>query len=615
MNENQAVVYPQDGISGDQHLDIIAPDQATTLDELFRERVRRSADRVAFTEFNPDSGSWVDFTWADMAAQVKRWQIAISDLNPDKGDRIAIHIPNGIHWVACDQACLRLGLVVVPLYVDDRPDNASYVLEHSGASVLVTKSLDMWRQIEQCDETLPRLKTVVVVTATEPLPQNVYFLNEWLPRVGAHLERGLSDPGDLASIVYTSGTTGRPKGVMLSHRNMLSNAYASLRSVPVRPDDVALSFLPLSHTFERTIGYYVGIMAGCRAVYNRSIRFIVEDLQIHQPTTLISVPRVFERFYSRMMQSISSSSKVKKTLLEKTLELGWRKFQYEQKVTNWFPSLLLWPLLDKFVASKVRELTGGRLRFAIIGGAPLSYDVAKFFASIGIPLIQGYGLTESSPVISVNTEAGNRLDTIGLPLRGVEVCIGDDDELLARGGNIMLGYWQNEEATAGTMTDDGWLKTGDKACFDDGYLKIIGRLKDILVLANGEKVPPADMEQALVSNSLVSQVMIVGEGKPYLSALLVLESQAWKAFCKTNGLADHVDLNDEKVEELILAQLAKNLKEFPGYAQIRRVHSAWTEWTMEDGLVTPTLKIKRPKVAERFATEIEGLYEGHRVFS
>jgi long-chain acyl-CoA synthetase len=615
MNENQAVVYPQDGISGDQHLDIIAPDQATTLDELFRERVRRSADRVAFTEFNPDSDSWVDFTWADMAAQVKRWQIAISDLNPDKGDRIAIHIPNGIHWVACDQACLRLGLVVVPLYVDDRPDNASYVLEHSGASVLVTKSLDMWRQIEQCDETLPRLKTVVVVTATEPLPQNVYFLNEWLPRVGAHLERGLSDPGDLASIVYTSGTTGRPKGVMLSHRNMLSNAYASLRSVPVRPDDVALSFLPLSHTFERTIGYYVGIMAGCRAVYNRSIRFIVEDLQIHQPTTLISVPRVFERFYSRMMQSISSSSKLKKILLEKTLELGWRKFQYEQKVTNWFPSLLLWPLLDKFVASKVRELTGGRLRFAIIGGAPLSYDVAKFFASIGIPLIQGYGLTESSPVISVNTEAGNRLDTIGLPLRGVEVCIGDDDELLARGGNIMLGYWQNEEATAGTMTDDGWLKTGDKACFDDGYLKIIGRLKDILVLANGEKVPPADMEQALVSNSLVSQVMIVGEGKPYLSALLVLESQAWKAFCKTNGLADDIDLNDEKVEELILAQLAKNLKEFPGYAQIRRVHSTWTEWTMEDGLVTPTLKIKRPKVAECFATEIEGLYEGHRVLS
>jgi len=615
MNENQAVVYPQDGISGNQHLDVIAMDHAATLDELFRERVRRSADRVAFTEYHSVSESWVDYTWADMAAEVERWQIAISDLNLDKGDRVAIHIPNGVHWVACDQACLRLGLVVVPLYVDDRPDNASYLLEHSGASVLITDSLEIWQKIEQCDETLARLKTVVVESATAVLPQSVYLLKEWLPKVGAHLERGMSDPDDLASIVYTSGTTGRPKGVMLSHKNMLSNAYAALRSVPVRPDDVALSFLPLSHTFERTIGYYLGIMAGARAVYNRSIKFIVEDLQIHQPTTLISVPRVFERFYSRIMQSVSESSRVKRFLFRKTIELGWRKFQYDQKITNWFPSLILWPLLDKLVAEKIRKLTGGKLRFAIIGGAPLPYDVAKLFASIGIPLIQGYGLTESSPVISVNTEAGNRLDTIGLPLRGVEVCIGDDDELLTRGDNIMLGYWQNEEATAGTMTDDGWLRTGDKACFDDGYLKIIGRLKDILVLANGEKVPPADMEQALVSNPLVSQVMIVGEGKPYLSALLVLEPQAWKVFCKTNGLAGDIDLNDERVEELILAQLANNLKEFPGYAQLRRVHSALTEWTAEDGLITPTLKLKRPKVSEHFATEIAGLYEGHRVFS
>ncbi|MBT5031169.1 MAG: long-chain fatty acid--CoA ligase [Proteobacteria bacterium] len=611
MNENQATVYPPDGISGNPHLDVIAPDQARTLDQLFRERVRRSADRVAYTEFDSSSKTWVDRTWAEMAEEVERWQIALNELNIEKGDRVAIHIPNGTLWVACDQACLRLGLVVVPLYVEDRADNASYVLENSGARVLVTETLKEWQAIEQCEETLVGLTTIVVLKAAKALPVNVHLLQEWLPAKGAHLERGLSEADDLASIVYTSGTTGRPKGVMLSHHNMLSNAYAGLRSVPIRPDDVALSFLPLSHTFERTIGYYVDIMAGCRTVYNRSVKKLLKDLQFHRPTTIIAVPRIFERFYSRVMQSIADGSSAKRFLFDWTVSVGWKRFQTMQGRASWSPALLLWPLLDKFVASKIRAILGGKLRFAVIGGAPLPYDVGRLFTSLGLPLMQGYGLTESSPVISVNTEEFNRLDTIGLPLRGVEVCIGEDDELLVRGDNIMLGYWQNDEATAATMTTDGWLKTGDKACFDEGFLKITGRLKDIMVLATGEKVPPADMEQALVSDPIVRQVMIVGEGKPYLSALLVLEPHAWKAFCRANKLASDVDLNEEKVEQLILGQLTDNLKEFPGYAQIRRIHSTLKKWGIEEDLITPTLKLKRLKVAERYAAEIEGLYEGH----
>ena len=571
---------------------------------------------MALTEYDRKDNEWLDYSWSDIATEVARWQVALNNAGLEKGDRVAIHMPNGTLWVACDQACLRLGLVVVPLYISDRADNASYVLEHSGASLLVIDNARNWLAIQQCEEPLSTLKTVVVCgaekksdTAAQKAKQEM--LEQWLPSEGAHMERGLAEPHDLASIVYTSGTTGRPKGVMLSHQNMLSNAYAALRSIPISPDDNAVSFLPLSHTFERTIGYYLGIMAGCRLAYNRSVKRLIEDLQFHRPSTLIAVPRIFERFYNRVMQSVNGSSGLRRYLFKLTVDTGWKRFEYQQGRGAWSLQLLLWPILDRLVAKKIRAIVGGRLRFAIIGGAPLPYDVARLFTALDLPLIQGYGLTESSPVISVNTRDRNRIETIGLPLRGVEVCIGEDDELLARGDNIMLGYWQNEEATRAALTEDGWLKTGDKACFDDGFLKIIGRLKDIIVLANGEKVPPADMEQALASNPLVSQVMVVGEGKPYLSALLVLEPDEWQALCEEHELDSEQDLTGERAEEIILSLLADNLKEFPGYAQLRRVHPMLGEWTMEEGLVTPTLKLKRPKIAGKFAGEIEHLYQGH----
>ena len=619
MPENQAKIYPPDGITGRTDVDIISPSDVHTLDEMFRERVRRSANKVAYTEYDEKFDDWLNYSWADIAAQVERWQVALQSSGLEKGDRIAIRLKNGIDWVICDQAALRLGLVVVPLYCADREDNVNYVLANSGSKLLFLDSEDEWEEIRDADgEGTTKLSNVKhVIVCQKPLLERankrVQYLHSWLPEVGEHLERGMAEPDDLASIVYTSGTTGKPKGVMLSHKNMLHNAYAGMRSVQLLPADTMLSFLPLSHTFERTIGYYSGMMSGVQTYYNRSIPELVDDLMIAKPSVMIAVPRIFERVNNKIFQGVTESSNLKKKLFYATMDAGWHRFEYEQGRAAWHPKLLWQPILDILVGKKIREKLGGNLRFAVVGGAPLSPAVAKTFISLGVLLLQGYGLTESSPVISVNTLESNQPDSIGLPLRGVDIAISEERELLVYGDNVMQGYWKNSKATKEVLSSDGWLHTGDQAALDDqGFLRIVGRLKDILVLANGEKIPPADMEVAISKDNLFEQVMVVGEGKPFLSALLVLNAEEWQKLQKEQKFtADN--LSSDRLQTLLLERVANRIEEFPGYAKIRKVVAIEDEWTVEEGLITPTLKVKRPKVLAKFSTEIESMYAGHGV--
>lgn len=619
MPENHAKFYPSDGITGRADVDIINPSDAQTLDEMFRERVRRSANKVAYTEYDQKFDDWLNYSWADIAMQVERWQVALQSAGLEKGDRVAIRLKNGIDWVICDQAALRLGLVVVPLYCDDREDSVNYVLSNSGAKLLFLDTEAEWEQIRDADgENTEKLTDITFVIVRQKFAKNhgnkrVNLVTEWLPETGEHLERGMAEPDDLASIVYTSGTTGKPKGVMLSHKNMLHNAYAGMRSVQLLPTDTMLSFLPLSHTFERTIGYYAGMMSGVQTYYNRSIPELVDDLLIAKPSVMIAVPRIFERVNNKIYQGVSESSEFKKKLFHIALDAGWHRFEYDQGRAKWHPKLLIQPLLDTLVGKKVRAKLGGNLRFAVVGGAPLSPSVAKTFISLGVLLLQGYGLTESSPVASVNTLEQNKPDSIGLPLRGVEVAISDDDELMLKGDNVMLGYWGNDKASKEVLTEDGWLHTGDQASIDEqGFIRIIGRLKDILVLANGEKLPPADMEAAISKDKLFEQVMVIGEGKSFLSALLVLNSDEWQKLQQKKGFTS-ADLTSEKMQAFLIDIVARRIEEFPGYAKIRKVVALENEWTVDDGLITPTLKVKRPKVLEHFSKEIAGMYKGHGI--
>lgn len=602
--------------SADQSTDVILPEQAQTLAGLLRERVRRSSDSVAYRQFNTQTRQWEDMRWGELGRMVARWQAAFAREGLERGDRVAVMLRNCREWVMFDQAALGMGLVVIPLYTDDRPESVAYILQNAGARLLLIGGEDHWERIAQVRDQLGFLVRIVCVTpvqdATDP---RLLSMDAWLPGPGDYalqVEDGIADA--LATIVYTSGTTGRPKGVMLSHRNILWNAYASQLKISVYPNDLFLSFLPLSHTFERTVGYYLPMMCGATVAYNRSVPELAEDLLVIRPTILVSVPRIFERVYNKIQAGLAEKSPLARRLFTSAVDIGWRRFECQQGRATRSTGMLLWPLLNRLVAAKVMAKLGGRLRFAVCGGAPLPPAVARLFIGLGLPLVQGYGLTETSPVLTANSIEDNQPFSVGTPLADVEVRIDTDDELLVRSPGVMLGYWDNAGATAEMIDAEGWLHTGDQARVDDqGHVFITGRLKEILVLANGEKIPPADMEMAIVMDPWFEQVMVIGDNRPFLSALIVFNVERWPLEAARLGIDPEAEdaLSDERVCAEVLRRVAERIREFPGYAQIRRVACYLEPWTVDAGLITPTLKLRRARVLERCRDDVERLYAGH----
>jgi long-chain acyl-CoA synthetase len=552
-----------------------------------------------------------------MGREVARWRQALVEEGLRTGDRVAIQLRNCPEWVMFDQAALSLGLVVVPLYTDDRADAIAYILEDAAVKLLLVQDSGRWNRMSSALMGLSQLQRVLLLESAsyvEPLggqAERVVEVAAWLPPEGAPLKQRKADPHSLASIVYTSGTTGRPKGVMLSHMNMLSIAHASLTVVECYRQDSFLSFLPLSHTLERTAGYYLPILAGASVAFARSIPQLAEDLQTIRPTAIIAVPRIFERVYARIHEQMRRRPLPVRLLFRMAVKIGLLDFERRMGRGHWSPALLLWPLLRRLVADQVLAKLGGRLRVAVSGGAALSPEIARLFLGLGLPMLQGYGLTEASPVISVNPLENIKPESVGVPLRGIQVRIGEDDELLVKTPGMMLGYWNNHAATVAVIDPQGWLHTGDQARIDeDGHIHITGRIKDILVLSNGEKIPPADMEMAIELDPLVEQVMVVGEGKPYLSALVVLNPDLWPELAEEYELdpAQLTSLLDGRLQSEILRRIKSALRDFPGYAKIRRVALELEPWTVENGLLTPTLKVKRRQVLTRHAATIESLY-------
>lgn len=595
----------------DHVIDVAA---ARTLDGLFRERVRRTPELVAYRYFDEATAAWASHTWADMNRHVARWQAALRSEALAPGDRVGVMLRNCPEWVMYDIAALGLGLVVVPLYPQDRAENIAYIVENAGCKVLLFDTEEQWRALGVMrDELRSVMRFVSLRRVNAPDEPRLKALSDWLPAQSGETEHLERDGKTLATIVYTSGTTGRPKGVMLSHLNILSNAHACLDGVMVvAGEDTFLSFLPLSHTFERTCAYYLTIMSGSTTAYARSIPQLAEDLQTIRPTVLVSVPRIYERVWSAIRAKLDEASPLRRKLFFFAVDTGYARFEHAQGRARWKASFLLWPILEKLVASKVLARLGGRMRAALSGGAALSPEISRVFIGLGLPVVQGYGMTEASPVICANRPADNVPASVGLPIPGVQVKLGENDALFATGPNVMLGYWNNPEATRQVISD-GWLNTGDTARIDDrGHVYITGRLKEIIVMSNGEKIAPGDVENAILRDALFEQVILLGEGKPYLSVIAVLNAEEWKRLASERGVVAGSDgLLGKNAQEAIVARIGAQLRTFPGYAQVRRAVATLEPWTLDNGLLTPTLKLKRAKVMEKFNAEIDAMYAGH----
>ena len=592
-----------------------------SLAALLRERVRLTPEREAYRQYDPTAERWVSHTWADIGGGVTAWRRALHAEGLAPGERVAILVGNSVEHVCMDQAALALGLVPVPMHVIDNPDSLAYVLGDSGAALLCVDTAERWAALAPLQARFPQLGRVVHLSG--PSAGGIACsLSEWLQR-GARAEapehaHDHDEADGLAAIVYTSGTTGRPKGVMLSHANVLANVRAVLAALPVFEHDVFLSFLPLSHTLERTAGYYLPMAAGASVVYARSVSRLMEDLIAVRPTVLISVPRIYERAHVALLAAIEGSA-IRRRLFDWTVRLGWRHF--ERTAASWRESVApaAWPertlhrALDARVGAPVRARFGGRVRAAVTGGAAIPPAVAHTFLALGVPLLQGYGMTESSPVVACNLPEDNDPASVGAPLPGVEVMLGEREELLVRGPNLMRGYWHRPEETERILDREGWLHTGDQARLAHGRVYLSGRIKDIIVTSTGEKIAPVDLESAITADGLFEQAMVIGEARPYLAALVVLERAAWERQAERLGLEprDPSSLTAEPAQSWALEHIGAAVRAWPAYARPRAVWLSLEPWTVSAGLLTPTLKLKRPAIEARLAAEIAALYRGH----
>ena len=594
--------------------------QASTLPDIFNARVALTPGLVAYRQYDARSQTWVDWTWAAVAAEVARWRRALVSERFPAGSRIATIMVSSVTYVCVDQAALSLGLAIVPLHPTDNPGNVGFILRDSEISALVIDNPEYWAQIAPEVTALASLKRIVIVSgapeAADPLvatDSRAVRADRWLGAAPPPEASGASvSPEMMSAIVYTSGTTGRPKGVMLSHRNVVSNVLSVMKRVRPSTDDVFLSFLPLSHTFERTAGYYLPIAAGSTVAYARSIALLGEDMRTVRPTVLISVPRVYERAYASIQTALNKQGPLARRLFDLTERMGWRRFMSSQASAPFRSPffLRLWPILDRLVAAKIRAEFGGRLRVAVSGGAPMPPAVSHRFLAMGIDVLQGYGMTETSPIVSANSPTRNDPATVGEPIEGVEVKIGSNDELMVRGPNVMMGYWRRQEETARVLEPDGWLHTGDQASLKDGVITIKGRIKDIIVTSTGEKISPSDLEQAITADPFFDQVMVIGERRPFIAALAVLNRSGVEQAArdlKIEGELSEV-LHSDQLRALALAKIGRAVVQFPKYATPREVWLTIEPWTVGAALITPTLKLKRQAIESAFAKEIERLY-------
>jgi len=558
--------------------------------------------------------------WFD---RIRDLSLGLSSLGVSAGDRVAIMSESRPEWLIADLAILSLGAVTVPVYSTLTAPQTRYIVKDAGARVAFVSTAGQLEKVQAVRHDLPLLEEIVsfepvdhpspAVLTLEAVAERGHgrLTGEW--GVGREFRDRAKEvkPGQLATIIYTSGTTGEPKGVMLSHHNLVSNMIAGHSVVPVNEEHIGLSFLPLSHAFERLVSY-VCLAEGVTIIYAESMETVGRDIVTVRPTVLTGVPRVYEKFEARILERGSALPQPRRTLFHWGVKVAMARGRVEAAGGRAGGLLgLEVALADRLVFSKIRENVGGRLRVLISGSAPLPVSVAEFFAGIGLPITEGYGLTETSPIISANPLNAPRLGTVGKPLPGVEVRIADDGEVLARGPNVMMGYYNKPEETAAVLKD-GWLHTGDVGSIDaDGYLSITDRKKDLIVTAGGKKIAPQPIEAALKRSPLVGECVVLGDRHRFASALIVPEFGALERRLKDLGRppGDREALVKRDDVLALYQEIVDALNsDLSQYERLKKFKLLPREFTIESGELTPTMKVKRKTVEQSRAREIEEIY-------
>jgi len=588
---------------------VVAEADAPTLAALYTERVRLTPDEIAFRHFEADAG-WQSCTWRELETRAERYAASFQRAGLSPGDRVGVHMMNQPDWFAIDWAVHQLGLVMVALYSDDTGASMARMLADSGARIAILKDIEDWNAVRQ-HHALADIETIVLHRGPGvPGQLRLQTLDVWLAE-GRPLPAARSAPSAMATIVYTSGATGTPRGVMLSHTNIISNVFACLRAIPLIDGDSRLSVLPLAHMFERTSGAYAAIAGGASTVFGRGASFIGEDLLLHRPTLMVAVPRVYEKLHSAIMVELAQATPARRALFRIAVATGQRARRPDltPMQSRWLPLGL-----TRRVGQSILDRLGGRLRVAISGGAALAPEISRTFVALGIPLLQGYGLSEASPVVSANRLDDNDPGSVGRVVDNVETRVGPGGELLVRGPSVMMGYWRDKGASEAAIDAAGWLHTGDKVSrLDTRRIYLTGRIKDLIVTATGEKAAPSDIESLLRQVPVVDQVMVVGEARPYLGALVVPEAKALGLLRKSLGIdsSDDSELARERLECAVQKLCSDMLREAPKNHQVRRIVLVPTPWTIASGLVTPSLKLKRTLIERACPDEVDRLYAGH----
>ncbi len=590
-----------------------------TLTELFLDSVRRYGTKRAALRHIED-GVWRDISHQDLARRVKLTAIGIRDLGIKPGEKIAILATNGPDWTVADFGCLMAGCPNVAVYPTLPAEQVEYIVAHSESVAIFVDDREQYDKIAATRNDLPNLRHVILFSG-EADTQGDLSLSDLMKKGQAaegqypnyESEALKADENDLATLIYTSGTTGRPKGVMLTHKNICSNIVAAVKMISVGPNESTLSFLPVCHSLERTAGHYLMFHRGVTINYAETIETVARDLIDVAPTVVIAVPRVYEKIFAKVLDQALSGGALKRRIFH------WARATAEAWADLALANLPVPTMLaakkkiaDRLVFSKLVARTGGRIKFFVSGAAPLSPEIAKFFFSAGLKIAEGYGLTETSPVVAVNPADAIRLGTVGPPIADIEVTIADDGEILVRGPNVMMGYFKDAEATAEAIDDDGWFHTGDIGNFDEkGYLMITDRKKDLIVTAGGKNIAPQPIENRIKLNKFISNVVMLGDKRRFPILLVVPEVEnvkIWAGERNMDGLSDAELINHPDTVAKLEREVMLQLRGLASYETPKKVLVTGEDFTIESGELTPTMKVKRKVVEANYSERIEAAY-------